>query len=162
VIGHDGGTIGQAAFLRIVPDRDVAVALLTNGGDAISVYTEIYSHLLGELAGIELPARPTPPAEPQRIDAGRYVGTYTCDVAKLTVSEDEDGRIWIEHVPQGALAELVGQAERDELVQLDGDTLISVRSHHGMHQSHVFVGDDGSGRALYIHSGRAIKRVSAP
>jgi CubicO group peptidase (beta-lactamase class C family) len=162
VIGHDGGTIGQAAFLRLVPDREVAIALLTNGGDAIGLYAEIYSHLLRELAGIELPARPTPPAQPQRFDAHRYVGTYACDVARLTVSQDEDGRVWLEHVPQGALAELVGQAERDELVRLDGDTLISVRSHHGMHQPHVFVGDDGSGRALYIHSGRAIKRVSAP
>jgi CubicO group peptidase (beta-lactamase class C family) len=161
VIGHDGGTIGQAAFLRLVPGREVAIALLTNGGDSIGVYTEIYSHLLRKLAGIELPARPTPPAQPERIDAQRYVGTYACDVAKLTVWQDEDGRIWLERVPQGALAELVGQPERDELVRLDGDTLISVRSHHGIHQPHVFVGDDGSGRALYIHSGRAIKRVSA-
>lgn len=162
VIGHDGGTIGQAAFLRIVPDSDLAIALFTNGGDAIGVYTEIYSHLLRELADIELPARPTPPAQPQHVDATRYLGTYACDVAQLTVSQDEDGRVWLEHLPKGALAELVGQVERDELVRLDGDTLIAVRSHHGIHQPHVFVGDDGSGRALYIHSGRAIKRVSAP
>jgi CubicO group peptidase (beta-lactamase class C family) len=32
VIGHDGWTIGQRSFLRIVPARGVAVALLTNGG----------------------------------------------------------------------------------------------------------------------------------
>ncbi|MBO0824891.1 MAG: beta-lactamase family protein [Actinobacteria bacterium] len=162
VIGHDGGTIGQAAFLRLVPDREVAIALLTNGGDAISVYTEIYSHLLRELAGIELPARPTPPAQPPSIDAQRYVGTYACDVAELTVSQDEDGRIWLEHVPKGVIAEFAGQVERNELVHLEGDTLISARSQHGIHQSHVFVGDDGSGRALYIHSGRATKRVTAP
>jgi CubicO group peptidase (beta-lactamase class C family) len=162
VIGHDGGTIGQAAFLRMVPDRDVAIALFTNGGDAIGLYTEIYSHLLRELADIELPQRPAPPAQPQRVDAARYIGTYACDVAKLTVSQDDDGRIWLEHVPQGALAELVGRVERDELVRLDGDTLISARSRHGIHQPHVFVGDDGGGRALYIHSGRAIKRVTAP
>ncbi len=162
VIGHDGGTIGQAAFLRLVPDREVAIALLTNGGDAIGVYTEIYSRLLRDLAGIELPARPAPPARPRAIDAARYAGTYACDVAELTVSQDEDGRIWLEQVPKGAIAELVGQVDRDELVLLDGDTLISVRSRHGIHQPHVFVGDDGSGRARYIHSGRAIKRVTAP
>jgi hypothetical protein len=162
VIGHDGGTIGQAAFLRVVPDRDVAIALLTNGGDAIAVYTEVYSRLLRELADIELPARPTPPAQPQHIDATRYVGTYACDVAELTVSQDEDGRVWLEHVPKGVIAELVGQVERDELVHLEGDTLISARSQHGIHQSHVFVGADGGGRALYIHSGRAIRRVAAP
>lgn len=126
------------------------------------LYTEIYSYVLRELAGIELPARPAPPAKPRRIDAKRYVGTYACDVAELTVSQDEDGRVWLKHVPKGAIAELVGQVERNELVHLDGDTLISARSEHGIHQPHVFVGDDGSGQALYIHSGRAIKRVTAP
>ena len=38
IIGHDGSTIGQSAFLRIVPEAGVAVALLTNGGDIISLY----------------------------------------------------------------------------------------------------------------------------
>src|SRR3954471_10601813 len=32
VYGHDGATIGQGAFLRVVPDKGVAVCLLTNGG----------------------------------------------------------------------------------------------------------------------------------
>ena len=41
IIGHDGSTIGQNAFLRIVPEAGVAVALLTNGGDIISLYQEI-------------------------------------------------------------------------------------------------------------------------
>src|SRR3954469_4915643 len=40
VIGHDGNTIGQAAFLRMVPEAGVAVALLTNGGDVISLYRD--------------------------------------------------------------------------------------------------------------------------
>ncbi len=162
VIGHDGGTIGQSAFLRLVPDRDVAIALLTNGGNAIAVYTEVYRYLLRVLADIELPDMPAPPADPGRIDAERYLGTYACDIAELTVSQDEDGRVWLEQVPKGAIAELVGQVERNELVRLDGDTLISAQAQHGIHLPHVFVGDDGSGRALYIHSGRAMRRVSAP
>ena len=33
LIGHDGNTLGQAAFLRVLPDaRGLAVTLLTNGG----------------------------------------------------------------------------------------------------------------------------------
>ena len=35
VIGHDGGTIGQSAFLRVIPEAGLAVAMLTNGGDVI-------------------------------------------------------------------------------------------------------------------------------
>ena len=27
VVAHDGGTIGQAAFLRVVPEQGVAIAL---------------------------------------------------------------------------------------------------------------------------------------
>jgi hypothetical protein len=30
VFGHDGDSIGQSAFLRVIPDAGVAVALLTN------------------------------------------------------------------------------------------------------------------------------------
>ncbi len=54
IFGHDGGTIGQSAFLRIVPGQDLAIALLTNGGNPIGLYFEVYRHLLKELAGIDL------------------------------------------------------------------------------------------------------------
>lgn len=31
----------------------------------------------------------------------------------------------------------------------------------GMYMPHAFVGDDGQGRALYLHTGRADRRVIA-
>jgi CubicO group peptidase (beta-lactamase class C family) len=159
VIGHDGGTIGQNAFLRMVPGKDVAIALLTNGGNPIAVYDELFSHLLRQLAGVEIPAPPTPPAHPQRVDASRYAGVYTNEVSQTTVSQDADGRIWMDQVPRGIIAELVGQGERTELVHLEGDTLIALEPTYGMYLPQVFLGDDGSGRALYIHSGRATRRT---
>lgn len=159
VVGHDGGTIGQSAFLRMVPGRDVAIALLTNGGNPIAVYHEVFGHLLRELAAVEMPAWPAPPASPRRVDASRYVGTYANEVSELTVSQDADGRIWMDQVPRGIIAELVENAERTELVHLEGDTLIGLESKYGIHLPQVFLGDDGSGRALYIHSGRATRRV---
>ncbi|TVT20920.1 beta-lactamase family protein [Amycolatopsis acidiphila] len=158
VLGHDGGTIGQAAFLRVVPDKDVAIALLTNGGNPIALYLEIYTHLLRELADVELPPLPKPPPDPEPFDATRYVGTYSCEVSDLTVSQDDDGRVWAELTPKGILAELSG-TERDELVRLDGDTLVAREPRHSMHQPHVFLGDDGSGRARYVHTGRATRRA---
>ena len=161
VIGHDGGTIGQSAFLRLVPGRDVAIALVTNGGDAFAVYSHVYRHLLHELAGVEMPDLPVPPAAPASGDASRYLGTYSCDVADLTVTQDHDGRVWVEQVPKGAIAELVGQAERHELVRLDGDTFITAQPQHGIYMPHVFIGDDGHGRSLYLHSGRATRRAES-
>ncbi len=160
VFGHDGGTIGQGAFLRYVPDQDVAIVLMTNGGDALPVFTEIYTKLLRELAGVTVPDHPRPPATVQRIDAAKYAGTYSCEVSDMTVSQDEDGRIWLDTVPKGEIAAMIGQVERKELVHLDGDTLIHVEPDQGIHMPLAFVGDDGSGRALYLHHGRALRRAA--
>ncbi|MGW5714616.1 serine hydrolase domain-containing protein [Amycolatopsis sp. NPDC003865] len=160
VVGHDGGTIGQSAFLRLVPGHDVAVALLTNGGNPLAVYTEVVGHLLKELTGIELKVPPVPDPAAPRIDATRYVGEYSSSVADITVSQDEDGRIWVERVPKGIFAELA-KPEKTELVAMNGDTLILREPMQGMYLPHAFVGDDGTGRALYLHTGRADRRVSA-
>jgi CubicO group peptidase (beta-lactamase class C family) len=160
VVGHDGGTIGQASFLRLAPGHDVAVALLTNGGDPVAVYTEVVAHLLKELTGIELAVPPVPDPAAPRIDAARYVGEYSSSVADIVVSQDEDGRVWVERVPKGIFAELA-KPDKSELVAMNGDTLILAEPMQGMYLPHAFVGDDGTGRALYLHTGRADRRVSA-
>ncbi|NBH10478.1 serine hydrolase domain-containing protein [Amycolatopsis sp. SID8362] len=160
VVGHDGGTIGQSAFLRLAPGHDVAVALLTNGGNPIALYTEVVGHVLKELTGIELKVPPVPNPEAPRIDATRYVGEYSSSVADITVSQDEDGRVWVERVPKGIFAELA-KPEKTELVAMNGDTLILAEPMQGMYLPHAFVGDDGTGRALYLHTGRADRRVRA-
>src|SRR3954453_4332197 len=67
VIGHDGNTIGQGAFLRMVPESGLAVALLTNGGDMFALFHDVVGHVLGELTDVALPALPVPPAQPRRI-----------------------------------------------------------------------------------------------
>ncbi|MEU8125392.1 serine hydrolase domain-containing protein [Spirillospora sp. NPDC049024] len=161
IIGHDGSTIGQQAFLRMVPEAGVAVALVTNGGDAVSLYHDVVGRVLGELAGVGLPALPVPPAEPRRIDADRYVGTYSAEVFDLTVSQDEDQRIWIEQIPKGIFEEMGGKVERTELVHYRDDMLIPVDADRGMHMPHAFLGDDGTGHALYLHLGRAVRRAGA-
>ncbi|MEV6638559.1 serine hydrolase domain-containing protein [Amycolatopsis sp. NPDC051371] len=161
IIGHDGNTIGQAAFLRMIPEAGLAVALLTNGGDVFPLYRDVVGHVLAELADVGLSALPAPPAQPSQIDAQRYVGTYSAQVFDLTVSQDDDGRIWIEQVPKGALIEMGGQVERTELVHYRDDMLIPVEADRGMHMPHAFLGDDGTGRALYLHLGRAVRRAGA-
>ena len=105
------------------------------------------------------PCPPAPAAEPQRIDAAKYVGTYANSVGKSEVTQDEDGRIWMTDTPLGELAALVGAVERTELVYLEGDTLIPVEPKYGLHLPQVFMGDDGSGRSLFIHTGRALRRA---
>ncbi|GAB2458633.1 serine hydrolase domain-containing protein [Nocardioides hungaricus] len=161
IIGHDGSTIGQNAFLRMVPDAGLVVVLLTNGGDTLSLYHDVAGHVIAELSDTELPALPKPPADPERIDASRYVGTYSSQVADLVVSQDEDGRIWIDQRPKGLFEELGEQPERRELVHFRGDSLINVEPQQGVHIPHAFVGDDGDGHARYLHIGRAVRRAGA-
>lgn len=161
LVGHDGNTIGQAAFLRVVPEKGVVIALLTNGGDAFSLYRDLYSHLLSELADVTLPALPAPPVEPQPIDAARYVGTYAAEVFEIDVTQDDDGRIWMDLKPSGIAEELGEKPERKELVHYEGDSLIPVEADRGMFMPHAFLGDDGEGHALYLHVGRAVRRAGA-
>jgi len=116
--------------------------------------------VLRELAGVEVPAFPKPPTQRTPVDAQRYVGTYASEVADLVVSQDSDGRVWLEQTPKGVLATL-SSAERKELVLLHGETFVMAESQLGVHVPHVFVGDDGTGRALYLHNGRATRRVPA-
>ena len=159
VVGHDGATIGQYAFLRMVPDAGVAVALLTNGGDAAALFADVGGHVLSELANRRLPVLPTPAADPRRVDATAYVGTYSCDVADLRVSQDDDGRIWLDETPKGIAVEFGDTPSRSELVHYRDDTLIAVRPDRGMHRLRAFLGAE-TGRASYLHTGRAVARAA--
>jgi CubicO group peptidase (beta-lactamase class C family) len=160
VIGHDGGTIGQNAFLRIVPGRDVAVALLTNGGETLPVFEQAVGHILKELAGVDVPAFPVPPAQPAPVDASAFVGTYSSRLIDNVVTQDADGRVWIDQTPKGIALELGMEPRRIELVHLKGNTLIALEADSGVHMPHAFVGDDGSGHTQFLHTGRADRRVS--
>ncbi|WP_249522771.1 serine hydrolase domain-containing protein [Modestobacter marinus] len=161
VVGHDGNTIGQASFLRVLPEQGIAVVLLTNGGDPYGLYRDVVGHVLRELAGVQLRALPAPPADPPRVDATRFTGTYSSRVADLVVSQDDDGRIWLEMRPKGEALELGEQPERSELVSFAPDTLIPVQPQSGLHVPFAFLGDDGAGHARFLHIGRAVPRAGA-
>ncbi len=74
-IGHDGGTIGQYAFLRVSPQHRVAVALLTNGGNAADLYKELFEELFS--AAIRRPEPELPPVNRTlHPKPARYIGRY--------------------------------------------------------------------------------------
>ena len=163
VIGHDGGTLGQSAFLRVVPEAGVAVALLTNGGDVQPVFCAVFGHLLAELAGVELPALPVPPADPLPVDADRVSGTYRATMFDQKLSVDAQGRAWLHTVPRTAEAKLTTPEEIvAEVVRFRDNALITVKPQRGMHQVIGLLGADPSGRVKFLHgNGRATARVSA-
>ncbi|WP_433472480.1 serine hydrolase domain-containing protein [Spirillospora sp. CA-142024] len=89
--GHDGAAIGQYAYLRVVPQANVAVALMTNGGAARLLYADLFRDLLAELAGVTMPA-PFAPADPApAVDLAPLLGTYKREGVVITVSRKDDG-----------------------------------------------------------------------
>jgi hypothetical protein len=136
----------------------VAVALLTNGGNAAALYAELVGQVLAELTSVRLPAPPEPPPDPEPLDATAYLGTYSCDVADLVVSQDDEGRVWLDEIPQGIAVEFGDVPSRTELVHFRDTTMIALHADRGMHRLYAFLGDDGDGHPAYLHTGRALVR----
>ncbi len=161
VIGHDGSTMGQQAYLRIVPDADVAVSLLTNGGNMGALAHDVLDDLLSELAGVR-PRRPlTPSASPVEVDLAPFVGRYERASVRLDIEADDNGALWLRSTPLGPLAALLPAEPAKRLVALDDRRLLTAEEDErlGQHVLLVFVGDPKSG-FTHVHTGaRATPRV---
>ncbi|MCR6489155.1 serine hydrolase [Amycolatopsis sp. OK19-0408] len=118
VHGHDGNTIGQSAFLRILPGADLAVTLLANGGSTHDLYEELYREIFAELAGVAMP-RPLEPAQPPvEVDASEFLGVYERESIRTEVTARE-GKLWLRQTVTGPLAELMPETTtEDELVPI--------------------------------------------
>jgi hypothetical protein len=75
VYGHDGNTIGQGAYLRILPDAQIALALLTNGALRDSFSKRVFNAILTELGAVTIPDLPAPNRSLE-LDLSRYEGLY--------------------------------------------------------------------------------------
>lgn len=107
VYGHDGGTIGQAAFLRILPEHDLAICLLTNGGDTITLYRTVFNEIAAEFAGVRMRPALEPTTEPLAFDPADYVGTYERASTRLDITE-RDGGLVMTVTLSGIIAILAG------------------------------------------------------
>ncbi|MGA5299523.1 serine hydrolase [Nucisporomicrobium flavum] len=91
LVGHDGNTIGQAAFLRLLPEQGLAIALLTNIDDGRALYQDLYSEILAEVAGLRMPEPFAPPAEPVDANLPEHLGTYERAGSRIEVLDGDDG-----------------------------------------------------------------------
>jgi hypothetical protein len=160
VIGHDGGTIGHAAFLRAVPDAGVAIALLTNGGNPIALFRELYGELLRETAGIEMPADAVPPETPLPVDPSVYAGLYEREGASIRV-QAKDGGIVAVQTTTGLGSELTPDPVEFPLRRVAEDDDLFLTQHPaapGVWLPVRFVTLDGGARLLHV-AGRATPRT---
>lgn len=113
IIGHDGGTIGQSAFLRVAPSERVAVCLLTNSYQAEGVYHKLIGEVFQSVAGITMPPGPAP-VEVGLAAAGnsveRYVGRYERIARRYDVSI-VGGMLHVTAAMIGSLGALTGPTE---------------------------------------------------
>ncbi|MGW5861073.1 serine hydrolase [Streptomyces sp. NPDC055239] len=124
LVGHDGNTIGQSAFLRVLPEQDLAVTLLTNGGNTHDLYLELFREIFAELAGVTMPEPLKPPTEPVTVDADRHLGRYERAGARIEIFHGADGPRMRDTVT-GPLAAMVPETEREaDLVPVSDDLFV--------------------------------------
>lgn len=158
VFGHDGATLGQGAFLRILAEDRLSVALCTNGGKAPrELFESLYAEVFGELAGVEMPRRPEPSSAAGPVDAARFVGRYVREGVEMTVRQDEDGGLRLKTRNTSPLAEGMPETPEMELLPCDGDVMLAKGADGGAFTPAVFFDLEGE---RYVHLGaRATRRV---
>ncbi len=124
LIGHDGNTVGQSAFLRLLPEAGFGVVLLTNGGNAHGLYHELYGELFAELAGVAIPDDLAPAENPPTVSADEWLGTYERASVRTEVLQ-RDGELVLRTTGTGPLAELEGNPTKEYPMTAIGDGLFA-------------------------------------
>ena len=89
MIGHDGATTGQNAYLRIVPGQNTAVALLTNGGFPAELYYALFGKYSTNCwASVRRRASARSVRPTTSLD--RYCGVFEKLSQRITVRADND------------------------------------------------------------------------
>ena len=116
LVGHDGNTVGQSAFLRMLPSAGMAVTLLCNGGHARDLFQDLFREIFREEAGVEMPPPLGPAADPPAPDRtaadppapDRYTGTYERASVRTEILE-RNGGLTLRSTVTGPLAALTGE-----------------------------------------------------
>jgi CubicO group peptidase (beta-lactamase class C family) len=165
LIGHDGNSIGQNAFMRVAPAERFGFCLQTNVESALLLYRELANWLFGERLGVG----PRPDAEPLEdasvSDPARYTGVYEREGLRLEVNADGDGRLLATVIPTHAVAESQGWPPMIDLslrpVSRADTFMLRVPIADADLPAVFFSPDDPGGRPTYVHyGGRAKRRIA--
>ncbi|MFE7463942.1 serine hydrolase domain-containing protein [Streptomyces sp. NPDC057499] len=158
VYGHDGGTIGQNAYLRVLPGSDLAICLLTNGGDTSALYRDVFGEIVRELAGVTMRAGIEPAAGPVAVDPAGHVGVYQRLSSRVEIVERDGGLVMLDRIT-GPLAALAPETESEyELHPVEPGVFVVRRPGFDRWVPVVFYTlDDGT--PYLHHGGRATPKV---
>lgn len=157
--GHDGNSIGQHGRLKIAPDADLAVVLLTNGGYTDNVERALLTELFAELAGITIPTPPQPPSPPPALDLSKYAGVFERLSIRIEL-QPQDGRLVGTAETTGSLREVEPDpVQKITMTPVDQSTFI-VQGEGDPTTEHVAFYEFVDGVPQYLHShSRAYPRI---
>lgn len=152
VYATDGSTIGQNARLRILPDSDTAITLLTNGGPRESFYKKVFNRILPELGAPTIPDLPHP--DPTlKLDLSRYEGVYARPGTHYEVAAT-DGKLYLTLTLDPMQAQFMGRPERIryELLPISETHFLMPPNDSLEDPQTVAIYDFADGAARYLHT----------
>jgi CubicO group peptidase (beta-lactamase class C family) len=165
VIGHDGNSFGQNAFLRLAPDARFGFCLHTNVESALTLYREVAGWLFGQRLGVGPRPDPDPLPDQSVPEPGRYTGRYEHEGVVFDVTADERRRLFATVTASHAAAEAQQLPPMEHLPLRPvarGDSFLLTLPIADAPLLTVFFDPDGGEVPTYLHfGGRASKRVQA-
>jgi ABC-type dipeptide/oligopeptide/nickel transport system ATPase subunit/CubicO group peptidase (beta-lactamase class C family) len=159
LLGHDGNTIGQAAFLRIFPEGNLIVGLLTNESSSHELYQTLYGEVYAELCGVEIQEPLVLPEAPPTLDISNWLGTYERANVVIEIVAEDDGPVFHATV-RGELAEIEENPEMKYPMVAVREGLYAVYLDDMRVHAPVWFYQIPSGERYVHFGGRATKKVS--
>jgi hypothetical protein len=159
VVGHNGATIGQAAFLLLFPEVELALAVLTNISSSATstAFEEIVRAVVASVDGARLRVRP--PADSSIVvDTTALVGTYQTAMNRIVVAaRDRLLRVTVVRRSEYGLAPL--DDERYVLEALDEVCFEAVDARDGARSVAGFTAFDNGVPRFLFWGGRLAERI---
>jgi len=162
VLGHDGSGVGCFASLRLVPDRGIAVIVLTNyETEGIELADELIRGVLAEEAGLSPPPRLAPIERDAPLEPSRYTGAYKRLNTAYEITE-RPGPGLAARVFMDAMGVVVPDDVAERTLEPAGDDLFAMRHAQVATDTAIrFVDADGDGEVDYLYDDKwANRRLS--
>ena len=158
-LGQDADTIGQRAFLRVVPERGFGLCVLTNSPPGAALARELILSVAADLLDVDAP--PASPAASAPPDPERLRGSYERLHQRVDVTLDAGGSLVASTEPSGVLSDLGVEPMHLELRPLDPEagTFLALDPRTGVDDVVVFAcSRDADASGIYV-DGRLHRRL---